>query len=182
MHAVIQSERFHLCQLTPDHANVLFDLHTNPRVMRFVGMPPWQSRSQAVDYILRNERSYRSWGFGRWAVVSKNTNRFYGLAGLLHEGERVDLSYRFFPEYWGNQVATEVAGAVLAYGFSSLGLLSVEARVAFGNRASEKVLSKIGMRYIGDTYCMGLKAKRYSTERGAQKMEFATLNRAKPHL
>lgn len=161
MNPIFSSSRFHFRELTPDDASVMFDLHSNEAVMRYVGMPLWQLRSESLNYILKNERSYRTWGFGRWAVIDKDSGEFFGLAGLLLDEQRIDLGYRFFPEYWGKQIATEAARAVLSYGFNTLSLPTIEARVALENLASEKVLTKIGMQYMGDTFCMGIKAKKY---------------------
>lgn len=162
MGSVITTDRFCLRELTPDDAPLLYDLHTNSDVMRYVGMPQWQLKSDSLNYILKNLRSYRAWGFGRWAVVSKESGQLAGLAGLLLlDAKVIDLGYRFFPEYWGKQVATETAQAVLDYGLYTLNLPTIEADVAQSNPASEKVLIKIGMRYVEDSYCMGHKARNY---------------------
>lgn len=165
MDSVITTERFCLRELVPQDAESMFCLHANKDVMRYVGMPMWQLKSESIDYILKNERSYRALGFGRWAVISKDSNKFIGLAGLLLLDSRIiDLGYRFLPEYWGNHAATETAQAVLNYGLNTLNLPIIEASVALENPASERVLINIGMQYVEDSYCMGLKAKRYSVE------------------
>ncbi len=58
-------------------------------------------------------------------------------------------STRFFQDEWGKGYATEVAGGLISYGFSSCGLERIEATVDPENRVSRRVLEKIGMRYDG---------------------------------
>jgi RimJ/RimL family protein N-acetyltransferase len=49
--------------------------------------------------------------------------------------------------YWGNGLATEAAQAVMDYGFGTLGLQRIVAVVHPENRASLRVLQKLGMTF-----------------------------------
>ena len=70
-----------------------------------------------------------------------------GFAGLkyLRGLDEVDLGYRFLPQYWGEGLATEASVACLAYGFGELGLKCIIGLTLPENRASMRVLEKVGM-------------------------------------
>jgi RimJ/RimL family protein N-acetyltransferase len=60
-----------------------------------------------------------------------------------------DIGYEFDPRYWGRGYATEVARAMLAFGFDELGMHRIGANCVAENVASAHVLEKIGMRREG---------------------------------
>jgi len=164
---LFESTRLKFRKLEPEDATRLFALHSDERVTRYLGLPDWHSEQDSLNYIFANLRSYASNGFGRWVVSDKAGNDFVGLAGLIidpHDGF-VDLGYRFFPDYWGRGYATESAKAVVDKGFSDWPIETVEARVAIGNTASERVLEKIGMEFTGTGSCMGIRARAYRLSR-----------------
>lgn len=147
----------------------LFDMHSRPEIMKYLGMPMWSKLEESVDYILSNRRSYSQHGFGRWVVERKSDHAWLGLAGLIEDpyDHFIDLGYRFYPEYWGKGIATESVEAVLNYGFAALDIKEVEARVAPENVSSVRVLEKIGMQFFKKTTCMGIPALAYKLNREA---------------
>jgi ribosomal-protein-alanine N-acetyltransferase len=58
---------------------------------------------------------------------------------------RAELGYWLARPAWGHGFATEAASAVVDFGFSGLGLARVYAQVLADNRASLRVLDKLGM-------------------------------------
>src|SRR5262249_33667778 len=89
---------------------------------------------------------YAVHGFGRWAVILKETGRLIGFNGLkyLDELGEVDLGYRFLPEYWGRGLATETGLPCVQYGFEKIGLKRILGLVDPPNKASSRVLEKLG--------------------------------------
>ena len=61
--------------------------------------------------------------------------------------------YKFYPKYWGNGFATEVAKELIKFGFQEYKLHRIEAGVATENKASVRVLEKAGMT------CEGIRRK-----------------------
>lgn len=92
---------------------------------------------------------YSRHGFGRFAVEWKTTGEFIGFAGLkyLPEREEVDLGYRLNRSYWGKGLATEAGIACLDYGWKELQPEQVIAMVLPDNKASIRVLDKLGFRF-----------------------------------
>ncbi len=58
---------------------------------------------------------------------------------------RAELGYWLAQPAWGHGFATEAARAVIEFGFSGLGLARIYAQVLADNRASLRVLDKLGM-------------------------------------
>ncbi|MET9419198.1 GNAT family protein [Streptomyces sp. NPDC006540] len=58
------------------------------------------------------------------------------------------IIYALAPEVWGSGLGAEVAKAIVAHGFGTLGLTEVHATVAASNKASPAVLDKIGFEYV----------------------------------
>lgn len=86
------------------------------------------------------------------AITLPETGELIGNCGLrlehpgAHEG---DIGYELAPAYWGNGLATEAARSMLALGFGELRLHRIWAWCITGNRASARVLEKIGMQREG---------------------------------
>jgi RimJ/RimL family protein N-acetyltransferase len=58
---------------------------------------------------------------------------------------RAELGYWLAATAWGRGLATEAAGAAVDFGFRELGLARIYAQVLADNRASSRVLDKLGM-------------------------------------
>jgi len=58
---------------------------------------------------------------------------------------RAELGYWLAQPAWGHGFATEAARAMIDFGFSGLGLARIYAQVLADNRASLRVLDKLGM-------------------------------------
>ena len=70
--------------------------------------------------------------------------------GLFQAGDgvrdrRAELGYWLAQPAWGNGFATEAAEAAIDFGFARLGLARIYAQVLADNRASLRVLDKLGM-------------------------------------
>jgi [ribosomal protein S5]-alanine N-acetyltransferase len=85
-------------------------------------------------------------------VVLRETGRVIGGVGLRvsrPEHFAGDMGYTFNPEYWGKGYGTEAAAAMLTFGLVELNLHRIYATCDPENRASARVMEKIGMRYEG---------------------------------
>ncbi|MER7402500.1 GNAT family N-acetyltransferase [Streptomyces sp. NPDC000070] len=54
------------------------------------------------------------------------------------------------PQAWGSGLGTELAEALVGYGFDVLGLTEVHATVAARNEASLRLLGRLGFAYVRD--------------------------------
>jgi ribosomal-protein-alanine N-acetyltransferase len=91
---------------------------------------------------------------GKFPVFLKGTGEFIGTCGLepfkLAGQSEVELGYRLCLEYWGQGYAAEAAAAILHYGFGDLNRNRIMAFALPQNRASLKILEKLGFLYLND--------------------------------
>lgn len=148
MNYVLETERCRLREMHPDDGPAMYDLNSDPEVIRFTGDGPFESPAAATEF-LRNYDAYKKFGMGRWLVEKKDDSSILGWCGLkfLPEENQVDLGYRFFRKYWGQGFATETARRCVEYGFEHLHLKRIIGRSAIANEASVKVLEKCGLKF-----------------------------------
>ncbi|NND51352.1 MAG: GNAT family N-acetyltransferase [Flavobacteriaceae bacterium] len=146
---MIETERLLLREINLDDKEALFKLHSNPAVQKYTGEPVVKSIQEMEQAILTRNPDYKKYGFGRWATILKSEKQLVGWAGLayLPEFDEIDLGYRFMPEYWGLGIATEASRAILNYGFDSLKLDKIIAIAMKENKASIRVMEKVGMEF-----------------------------------
>ena len=149
MKTLIETERLLLRNITLHDKEEMFKLHTDPSVQKYTGEPLVESMEEMEQIIRARINNYKKYGYGRWATFLKNGMQFVGWAGLdyLPEFDEIDLGYRFFPKYWGSGIATEVSHAILKYGFDELNLNRIIAIAMKENKASTRVMEKVGMEF-----------------------------------
>lgn len=165
---LIRTPRLDMFEWDESHAEVLFEMNSNPEVMRYTGNSTFHSLEEAKN-LIANYDQYKKHGFGRWLCALRTTGEIIGWCGLKRhkeeEDEFIDLGYRFFKEHWGMGYATESAFAVLQYGFEKLQIDEILARSVKKNVASIKVIEKLGMTYWKGADCHDLPAEYYRLAR-----------------
>ncbi|MGC4039636.1 MAG: GNAT family N-acetyltransferase [Flavobacterium sp.] len=150
MKAILETHRCYLRELSVDDAQSFHDLNIDPEVVKYTGDKAFETVSEAKSF-LQNYNQYELYGYGRWAVIDKESGDFIGWCGLKYSPDlnEVDLGFRFFRKYWNMGYATETAQACLEYGFNKLNLGKIVGRAMEANIGSVKVLEKIGMEFAG---------------------------------
>jgi RimJ/RimL family protein N-acetyltransferase len=149
MKTILETERLLLREFVLDDAEDFFRMVSDPDVIRYVGEGAKTIEEARKGLEERPIQDYRKHGYGRWAAVYKPNGKVIGFAGLkyLDDVKEVDLGYRFFKEYWGQGIATEASRAIVAYGFDVLRLPRLAAVANIENKASIRVLEKVGFRF-----------------------------------
>lgn len=132
---------------SPGDVDVLHSIWTDPRVRRFLFDDREISREEARGFLDRSEECFGEKGYGLWLFFEKGTAAVAGFVGLLlSPAGEPSLIFGTRPDLWGRGYASGAASAVLAHAFDSLRLPRVLADVDEPNRASIRVLEKLGMR------------------------------------
>lgn len=132
-------------------AGSLYSVFGDPEVMRFGDGV--QTKEWVQAWLLTClERYHKTWGFGPYAVVTKQTQGVIGYCGLFYFPDvggqpEVELGYRLARPAWGQGYATEAARAVRDFAFTTLSIKRLIALIDPSNQASIRVAEKIGMRY-----------------------------------
>ncbi|MCF7826647.1 MAG: GNAT family N-acetyltransferase [Candidatus Marinimicrobia bacterium] len=123
-------------------------------------------------------KHYQDHQFGWWAVEEIDVGKLIGWNGLqyLPETNEVEVAYLLSRKKWGQGLASEGAQASLQFGFEVLQLETIIGITHLENKASQKVLEKIGMHsrernhYFGmDCYKYIIHNPKHSSEPSADK-------------
>ncbi|MCK4355731.1 GNAT family N-acetyltransferase [Candidatus Bipolaricaulota bacterium] len=92
-----------------------------------------------------------------------------GFKGKPQPDGTIEIGYSILPQYQGRSYATEAVAGLLAWAFSYSEVTRAIAETSSGNRASIRVLAKLGFDYTGQgseagTVRFELPRDRYSTE------------------
>jgi RimJ/RimL family protein N-acetyltransferase len=163
MKQLITTERLYLREFTPDEAQLIFELNSDPRVTMYTEKGPDKSLEDAQRRLLNDILPQYKHGVGRWAVFLKSNDEFIGWCGVKYiEKENIyTLGYRFFPKHWGKGYATEAAQASLEYATKTLNIKGILAKAMSVNTASIHVIKKLGMVYLKDEVCADHPAEIY---------------------
>lgn len=87
-------------------------------------------------------------------VRLKNTNDFIGLISIdeHHDGVYKELSYQFVPDFWGNGYALETTKEVINFVSKELNLKGIVSETQVANKASCRLLNKLGMKITDKVY------------------------------
>ena len=169
----IESERLRIRPFEPeDDAEPLFELWGNAEAMRFVrpASANVDEVRERLEGMLESNRS-AEWsrnGWGIWALEEHESGRLVGLVGLFplaRKGPEIELAYHVVPSRWGRGYATEAGEAVLDAAWRETDLDHVVAVAFEENRASTRVMEKLGMTYEGPTTYLEHELVRYSIAR-----------------
>jgi RimJ/RimL family protein N-acetyltransferase len=136
-------------------------------VLRYFPPTDPPSRDRVQRMILGLLRHWDERGYGLWAVESRPNGELMGRCGLqyLAELDEVEVDFILGRAFWGQGFGTEAARASVRYGFEELGLDRVVGIAHVENRASQRVLEKLGMNLVEQREFFGIPCCRYSVER-----------------
>ena len=144
----IETERTILRRLTSNDAADFFALNQDPQVLKYTGDDPFLNIQASKDFLLAYDH-YEKYGVGRLAVIEKSSSKFIGWCGLKYspKEDEYDIGFRFFREYWNQGFATETAKKCLDYGYKDLKISRIVGRAMSDNKASIRILEKLGMTF-----------------------------------
>ncbi|MEZ5666157.1 MAG: GNAT family N-acetyltransferase [Alphaproteobacteria bacterium] len=158
---LLETPRLALRPLTFEAIAGCVEIDADPVVMRFVGgpasrwtRPHWLAQRLAEGWPRRG---------GFWLVHGRTGGRLLGWCGLFplplrspHAPPLFEIGYRYFAHAWGRGVATEAGRRVIAHGFAHLGHDQIAGVTHPENHASQRVLTKLGLRREGECDVYGL--------------------------
>ena len=151
MQIFLETERLTLRRLTAADEDNLFELNSDPEVMRYLtnGEPTPRDvvRNEIVPNLLRYYEQFE--GFGFWAAVEKSTGQFLGWFHFRPAADgAIELGYRLRRAAWGKGYATEGSRALIRKGFTEFGVQRVVAETMAANLGSRRVMEKSGLAFI----------------------------------
>lgn len=141
----IHTERLLLRKFTLDDQENVFELRSNPQVMKYIPRPLAVTIHDAVDHIEKIlEIISKNEGIN-WGIIEKSSRKLIGSIGifnLVKANHRAEVGYVLNPRWQNQGIMNEALNVVLDYGFEKMKLHSIEAIIAPENIASAKLLEK----------------------------------------
>lgn len=166
----LETERVRVRPFVPaDDAAAIHELWGDAEAFRFVvpgGVASVDETRERLESAL--ERARDGWGF--WALDERLSGRLVGGAGLFPlewKGPEIELAYHVLPSAWNRGYATEAGAALLAAAWHETDLDHVVAVAFEENRASTRVMEKLGMTFEGRVRYRDFDGVRYSIHRPA---------------
>jgi len=140
--------RLLLRKLERTDANDMFFLRSNENVLRYIGREPAKAISDAEEFINKINKAVDENESIFWAIVFLNEpSTVIGticIWNIKQEHFRGEIGYMLHPDHWRKGIMKEAINAVVDYGFTVLGLHSIEALLNPENIASSSVLESTG--------------------------------------
>lgn len=144
---VITTPRLLLRKTTTEDVNELYYLRSSEVVMKDIDRPRPKSKEDILQLIEKIQNMIANNEGIEWAITLTGDPTFIGTISfhrLTKEHYRAEVGYLLHPAHHRKGIMSEALKAVVAYGFNTMGLHSIEAQVTPGNTASEKLLETHG--------------------------------------
>jgi len=147
----LTTTRLEMRPMEPDDLAWYAELAGDAEVMQYIGHAGPLSHEQATERLARYVRCWDEHALGMFGVRLREEPLPVGWAGLqpLSGTDEIEVGYAFGRAAWGCGYATEVASAIVRWGFEELGLARIVAVASPENTGSRHVMDKLGMRYEG---------------------------------
>jgi RimJ/RimL family protein N-acetyltransferase len=139
-------------RVTTDDLDGLVELWADARVAAWLGGV--RGEAEVAAFLLWNLDHWDREGFGLWVLRQRSDDTGVGYSALWRRevggGLEVELGYALRSGAWGRGLATEACTAALDVAFDRLELPRVVAHTPPSNRASLRVMARLGMTYDRD--------------------------------
>ena len=146
-----ETARLRAYRLRPEHFALLLAMHQDAVTMATLGGV--RSEEQTRDYLQRFLDHWEQNGFGMWLLYDRE-QQFVGRAALrrmeLGGHIEVEVGCALLARFWRQGLASEIVGALVQMAFERLRLPDLVGFALLDNRASIRILEKLGLAYEKD--------------------------------
>ena len=148
----LETERLILRGLNDSDADDLYPIISDPEVTNNLLIPHPFPRERMLPWIRDRREAMVAKERYALAIVLKETGRVIGvcaLIGVSWKNLNAELVYWLGKQYWGKGYMPEAAGRLIRFGFEELGLERISVGCFTRNKASARVIEKLGFKYEG---------------------------------
>ncbi|MGI8904952.1 MAG: GNAT family N-acetyltransferase [Candidatus Sumerlaeaceae bacterium] len=145
---VLKTRRLIVRQWTPEDWLEFKVLATDPRVLHYIGSGEAWSDERVQQFVNGGIKAAETRGWLLWPLEHIADKKFVGFCGFNDAFlPEVEIGWWLRPEYWGQGIASEAAGAILEHGFKTYHFPRVISVAQPANTASIRVMEKLGMHF-----------------------------------
>lgn len=152
---IVPPEMFATQQLTLrqprlSDADDIFDNYAaDPEVTRYVTWQPYNVRSEVVPFLQSRLARWDSGEEFSWVITRPQEDRVIGMIACRVREHAADIGYVISRKYWNRGYTTEAAKTIIDWASNLEFIYRVWAVCDVENKASSRVLEKIGMQREG---------------------------------
>ncbi|AKD05242.1 GNAT family N-acetyltransferase [Pontibacter korlensis] len=147
-----ETERLIIRPTSYEDAPFIYELLNTPQWLKYIGDRNVKSLKAAEEYISsRMLPQLERLGYGTYTVIRKADGTKLGTCGLYdREGlPGIDIGFAFLPQHEKHGYAFEATNKLKQAAFNHFGLRQLYAITTKDNKASQKLLEKLGLKYNG---------------------------------
>ena len=165
----IETARLRIRPLVEADVEELHALWSSPGVRQYLWDGEVIARQRTASLVRESVRRFAAHGYGLWGARLHDREELVGFGGFwyFHTPPQLELLYGIAPEHWNRGLATEIAQALVCYGFEKLEFSELWASTDTPNAASARVLEKAGLRFERQAVVDGLETLFYCLSRSA---------------
>ncbi|AUX45001.1 GNAT family acetyltransferase [Sorangium cellulosum] len=149
---VLETQRLRLRAITSGDAESIFRIQSDPEVTRYFGRPGDGALADSERRVAEIEKGVRENTSIRWGVTLRDGGEIIGSVGFWRWNKPhrwAEVGYDLLPAFWNQGIMSEAVRAVVSFGFASMDLHRVEAQLDPENRASARLLERLGFARDG---------------------------------
>ena len=149
---IITTPRVVLRWISEDDIDSLYEIFSNPQVMRYWSTPPLANREAAAQLQREIADGNQSNTMFKWGLALRDSNTVIGTTTLFNlnlENGRAELGYAMGRAHWGKGYMNEALKALVSHAFEVMGLRRLEADVDPRNASSIRSLERLGFQREG---------------------------------
>lgn len=146
MTIITETPRLVIREFQPEELEIYLNHFTDERVTEHIPKRSRDERIAIFNIALSQYADIKTCGI--WGIFDVYNSNFIGsclLRPFNGDDAIMELGYSLDRKYWGRGLATEMARAIIAHGFTDPAVKEIVAVTTFGNEASQRVLEKAGM-------------------------------------
>ena len=149
---IITTPRVVLRWISEDDIDSLYEIFSNPQVMRYWSTAPLAERAAAAELQREIADGNESEIMFKWGLALRDSNTVIGTTTLFNlnfDNGRAELGYAMGRAHWGKGYMNEALNALVSHAFEVMELRRLEADVDPRNAASIRTLERLGFQREG---------------------------------
>ncbi len=135
--------------------------------MKYISAGESWPDEKIIEFVERQKLHFQDRDFCLWKLNLRSDGRLAGFCGLqpLDDLPGIEIGWWLASDLWGQGLATEAAQVALNDGFCRVGLNQIVAIALRENRASTRIMEKLGMSNQGEVNHRGFRVNLYSIDK-----------------
>lgn len=151
----METERLGFSIWSAQDTDLAQQLWGEPDVTRYICARGKFSQGEILSRLELEIQSCEQFRVQYWPIFDKLTEDLIGCCGMRPTGpsrNTYEIGFHLRRKYWKMGYGFEAACAVMDYGFTRLHAAKIFAGHHPQNQSSQKLLTRLGFRYIGENY------------------------------